>query len=263
MGKGVGALKKCVKSLPEPECLSQFRQANPAGTWDEFRDHQQGGAYQTVRDATRTDQGGLCAYCEIDLNPSNEQIAHFHPKSDKGGPRNWALEWTNLWLTCKGGSPKEISDRRCFLPPVRDNLSCDAVQGSAVLDGVVLTPHEVPAFPRLFRYQQLPDRIEIHADEVACRSAGINTEKVEQTIEKFNLNCARLSMARLALLRQLEQAVKQLQMASVDPRVGLAALARRHLGRHADGHWPPFFTLVRWRFRESAEAYLHSIHYDG
>ncbi len=256
-------MKKCIKSQPEPACLANFRQANPAGTWDELRDHQRGEAYQTVRDVTRRDQGGLCAYCEIGSEHDNSQIAHFHPKSDKLGPQNWALEWTNLWLSCKGGSQTWMSAPHHYLPPLPDNLSCDAIQGDAVLDGLVLAPHEVPAFPCLFRYEQLPDRIEIRVDEAACTSAGIDVAKIQQTIERFNLNCARLAMARLALLRELEQAVKQLQRVPVDPRVGFAALARKHLGKRADGHWPPFFTLVRWRFQGVAEEFLHSIHYDG
>lgn len=256
-------MKKCVKSQPEPVCLSGFRQTNPAGTWDEFRDHQQGRAYQTVRGIMSKDQGGLCAYCEIHLEHDNELIAHFHPKSDNTGSRNWALEWTNLWLSCKGGSQTWMSAPHHYLPPLPDNLSCDAIQGQDVLDGVVLAPHEVPGFPRLFRYVQLPDRIEIRADEAACRSVGIDVGKVQETIKRFNLNCARLSIARLALLRELEQAVKKLQGSAVDPRVGFAALARKHLGKRADGRWPHFFTLVRWRFRGVAEDYLHSLHYDG
>lgn len=52
-------MKRCLKSDPEPECLTSYRADHPQGTWSEFRDTQ---CYQTVRDVTRTDQAGVCAY---------------------------------------------------------------------------------------------------------------------------------------------------------------------------------------------------------
>ena len=129
MGERVGFVKKCIKSQPEPACLSNFRAANRSGTWEQFRDHDHT-AYQTIRHVTRRDQGGLCAYCEIKLVEENEQIAHFHPKSDIGGSHNWALDWVNLWLACKGGSQTWLSaNPHHYLPPLPDNLSCDEFKG--------------------------------------------------------------------------------------------------------------------------------------
>ena len=127
----------------------------------------------------------------------------------------------------------------------------------------MLAPHELPAFPRIFRFEQQPDRIEIHVDAEGCHQAGVDPNRVQQTIEQFNLNCSRLANARLALHRELENALKRLRESGSDPRSGIAALARRHLAKDADGYWPEFFTLVRWRFRQIAENYLLLIGYEG
>lgn len=255
-------MKKCNKSNPEPECLSSFRTNNPTGTWEQFRDGLPE-CYSSIRISTRNDQGGLCAYCEIRLNPNNEQIAHFHPKSDTSTSHNWALDWANLWLACKGGSQTWMSHEHHHLPPLPENLSCDECKGANVLDGSVFAPHEFPAFPRVFRYEQQPDRIEIHVDEEACEGAALDISKVQKTIGEFNLNCTRLAKARLALHSQLEKAVKQLRESGRDPRPGLTRLAQKHLAKDSNGHWPQFFTLIRWRFRSFAEEYLQSIGYEG
>jgi uncharacterized protein (TIGR02646 family) len=260
VGERAWSVKKCLKSQIEPVCLSDFRANNPKGKWDDFR--QQDG-YTIIRNTTRRDQGSLCAYCEMRLDQNNEQISHFHPKSDTSDSHDWTFEWGNLWLACKGGSQNWLPSPQHYLPPLPDNLSCDEYKGAKILDGTVFAPHELPTFPRIFRYEQLADRIEIHVDEEECSKTGIDKQKVQQTIDEFNLNCTRLANTRLALHRQLEKAVTKLREHGVDPRVGFANLARAHLSKDVDGNWPQFFTLIRWRLRGAAEEYLESIGYDG
>ena len=110
-------MKHCDKSL-EPDCLKDFRNGNQNSTWDEFRNHNGGKNYRDLRNTLVRDQGGLCAYCELNLRQENQQVSHFHPKSDNA-VRNWALEWSNLWLSCKGGSQtwldKSLNE---YLPPL-------------------------------------------------------------------------------------------------------------------------------------------------
>jgi uncharacterized protein (TIGR02646 family) len=255
-------VKKCNKSNPEPDCLSNFRASNPAGTWGQFRDdHRE--CYSSLRTFTRADQRGLCAFCEIKLDPNLEQIAHFHPKSDTTTAYNWGLDWANLWLACKGGTQEWGANEHHYLPPLPANRSCDEHKEAKILDGVIFAPHEVPAFPRVFRYERQLDRIEIHVDEKTCTDAVIDMSKVQKTIEEFNLNCVRLANARMTIHKGLEEAVKSLRESGEDPQVGLAKLAEKHLSQDHNGHWPPFFTLIRWRFGKFAEDYLQSIKYEG
>lgn len=255
-------MKRCLKSQPEPEALADYRGGAPNGSWEQFRQCDPEG-YKAIRCAMRADQGGLCAYCEMRVEPDNEQVAHFHPKSDTSGPHNWALDWGNLWLACKGGSQTWLPGPYQYLPPLPENLSCDERKGSGVLDGIVFAPCEVPAVPLIFRFEQHPDRIEIHVNKDGCAKAGVDIGKAQRTIDEFNLNCTRLASARLAVHRELERAIALLRESHVDPRDGLDALIRRHLARDANGYWPQFFTLVRWRFGQAAESYLQAIGYEG
>jgi len=255
-------VKRWAKLQPEPECLTSFRTANSASTWEQLRT-QAPECYIRIRDITRQDQGGLCAYCKLHLDPDNEQVAHFHPKSDATTRHNWAFTWANLWLACKGGSQTWMTEPDQYCPPLPDNLSCDECKGDRVVDGLVLAPDEIPAFPRIFRFEQRPDRLEICVDEQACHDTGIPVDKAQRTIDVFNLNCSRLAAARLALHQQLEQAIKRLRNSGVHPQISLTSLVQRHLARKVNGHWPRFFTLVRWRFGQVAERYLQSIAFMG
>jgi uncharacterized protein (TIGR02646 family) len=148
-------VKHCRKSYPGPECLDARLADQPEGNWNDFR-NELWDCYCAVRDRLRDDHRGLCAYCEIDLaddNP-NRQIAHFHPKGDKVSGHNWALDWANLWFACKGGTQTWMQDEDKYLPTISDNSSCDERKGGLILDGHILAPNEVPAFPRIFGYER-------------------------------------------------------------------------------------------------------------
>ena len=253
-------MKRVPKSVPEPPCLQDFRTTHPGGSWDEFRDSD---CYHVIREATRRDQGRLCAYCERLLPGDDEQIGHFHPKSDESLPRkNWALEWTNLWLACRGGDQVRTNDPGAYLPPVAENRSCDTAKEARVVDGQILAPDEVPAFPRIFRYRQASDAVLIEPDEQACAQAGIPVEKVRETVEVFSLNCRRLSDARLAVLRELNAHQKRLRDGGSLTPVRWQQLATRHLSRDGEA-WKAFFTLRRWYFREVGEQCLREAGFDG
>jgi hypothetical protein len=106
--------------------------------------------------------------------------------------------------------------------------------------------------------------MEIHVDEEACTDAAIDRDRVQKTIEEFNLNCARLANARLALHKGLEKAVKQLRESGENPQVGFVRLTEIYLSQdYNGGYWPQFFTLIRWRLSRFAEEYLRSINYKG
>lgn len=256
-------MKQCRKEPTEPECLADLRATNPQADWE--RDLQSGArdgagrrCYESVRSQLRRSQTCLCAYCEVRLKPGNEQIAHFHPKSDRDPNHNWALDWGNLWLACLGGT--RYSDQRDSSDEIEyglpENRSCDEATGNAILDGVILRPDEVPAFPRLFRYRQSPDRLDIEPDPDACGQAGIPIVRVETTIAKLNLNCRRLAEARLAAHRPWEKEKQRLMKSALDPMPALRDLAARRLAPGPDGCRRGFFTVGRWCLKQAAEDYL-------
>jgi uncharacterized protein (TIGR02646 family) len=262
-------VKHCGKDPAEPECLINYRTANPSATWDDFKNDEPD-CYRIIRDRLWSIQGCLCAYCEIHLERRtdavpNEQIAHFHPKSDKTSNHNWALDWDNLWLACLGGT--RYSDQRVEAREPKyglpENRSCDEATDNEVLDGKILRPDEVPAFPRLFRYRQSPDRLNIEPDHGACKQAGIPVSRVESTITKLNLNCQRLAEARLPVHKTLQRAKRQLSKSGLDSKPALYRLAERHFRLGPKGCRQAFFTVARWGLGQVAEEYLHDSGYSG
>jgi uncharacterized protein (TIGR02646 family) len=256
-------VKHCAKSANPPPCLSEYLALNPQATWTQFRNAIPT-CYQALRTQLHDDQGGLCAYCERAPVVDDQQVAHFHPKSDHPSTTHWALHWPNLWLACSGGDQRKLaSDPDAFTEPPGEHLSCDTAKGNQVLDGIILAPDQIPAFPRIFRFEQHPDAILIVPDEANCAEAGIDPNRVQATIKHLNLNCRRLTTARLTVHRGLQQAIAKARQKNFDARKAYAQLALTHLGRASDESWKPFFTLVRWTLRGPAEEYLQRIRFHG
>lgn len=264
-------MKHCARDTQEPNCLSDVRESPQTPNWEAFR-NEQPACYREIRESLRASQRGLCAYCEIRIAPlarkptNNEQIAHFHPKSDWSGGRNWAFEWDNLWLACKGGTRstdrehESGSDWRRFGLP--ENRSCDEATENRILDGLILSPGEIPAAVRLFRYRQIRDGLLIEPDTEACEEAGIPIARVERTIDELNLNCRRLTEARLPRHRELEKAKRRVRESGRDPCALLRSLASRYLQPGADGYLESFFTVTRWSLGRCAEDCLRSVDFD-
>jgi uncharacterized protein (TIGR02646 family) len=185
MGEGGRSDKCCTKAANPPPCLTEYLAQNPDATWKQFRDTVDS-CYHALRAQLLKDQGGLCAYCERSPVLLDQQVAHFHPKSDPSSSTNWALHWPNLWLACSGGDQRKLEgDPEAFTEPPRENLSCDTAKEARILDDVILAPDQIPAFPRIFRFGQHPDAILIVPDEPNCALAGIdpNTARPGRTGE--------------------------------------------------------------------------------
>jgi len=257
-------MKRCRKSRAEPARLAAYRETNPEGTCEQFRD-EAASAHEEVVATLERDQGGLCAYCEMDLVPGIDQgVEHFHPKSDGSDGRNWHLDWDNLLLCCRGGQgwtgAQAVAEGRAREPRI-ENLSCDARKGSQVLDDRLLNPLEVPAFPRLFKF--LGDG-RIQVDQAECEEAGIEPAEAEDTIDLLGLNCPRLRDARAEVLHHIERTINVARRkAGARPGATFRYLLERYLTQDQNGRWSRFFTLIRWRLRDSAETHLREIGFDG
>lgn len=287
-------MKTCAK-LTEPASLTAYRAAQPEGTWDRMRDDPHHGGQQAYRDIKRTlvaGQRGLCAYCEMRIadgmgeaeiaaKSRQQRVEHFHPKDDVRRPPNWALHWPNLWAVCLGGSGRppsgEPHDESRFLPPLPENLSCDAFKDHQIKagklphdpEGWILAPDEVPAFPLLFRFTS-EGRPEPHAENCAGVVLPNNRHPdtvtlVEYTIENLNIGCSRLNRNRSRVSHELERMIKRARELSpgVPPPQVMLHLARRLLSASIQSPWPEYFTLIRCRLRDAAEVHLRSIGFAG
>ena len=255
-------MKRCRKS-EEPQELADLKRQESECDWDSLR-NEHPSCYEAIVDQLNRDQGGICSYCERQLGDSDRQVAHFHPKSDSTPERNWALEWGNLWLACKGGTYRYSGSEAAYLEPIGENRSCDEAKEAEIVDDVVYSPAQIPANPKIFKFRQSADSLEIVLNEGAIEATGLCREKVQATVDTFNLNCRRLLAARIGVFKPIENAVKTIRNLDQGERQRelFKSLARKHLEK-SDGMFPEFFTMIRWRFGTVAEEYLQSINYDG
>lgn len=284
---------KLGQKLAEPATLTVYRQEQMEATWDNLRNDPFYGGQQAYLDIKQTlikGQRGLCAYCEIRIADAltteavharrhEQRVEHFHPKEDRNGPVNWALHWSNLWGVCLGGSqaPPQGTpiDPNRYMPPLPDNLSCDAFKDHQIKigklpanpEGWLLAPNEVVAFPLLLQYA--PDGTpEPHPTNCVLLLLPNNRYSdtatlVAKTIEHLNLGCPRLNRSRSIAKARLEKLIQQARERTpgANSQVVLLGLARRLFSQHNDSLWPEFFSLIRWRLGDPAEIHLRSIRY--
>jgi uncharacterized protein (TIGR02646 family) len=269
---------KCVRKGIEPQSLRHYRNCVPHGTWQEMRvDALFGGqqAYVDCRDTVIADQGGICAFCEIDIrdiDPNKCHVEHFHPKSDTTSTRNWALDWPNLFGVCQGGSNAYVDAPGHFLSPRKENLSCDQYKDQMIqagklpqaCDGWILNPLHLPDSPALFRLEMSSGRLIANLD--CCQLVTIQGNQhattamlVEHSINMLNLNCDRLCQSRLRIIRDIERAKKCQRESGYNATDGLANLVVRYFRTR----WPGFFTTIRLCLGSAAESHLQSVGYRG
>ncbi len=263
---------KWVDKGAEPSALQRYRSLQPKASWNELRsDALQGGrqAYADIRAQTHADQGGLCAYCEIDIrdnDPLKSRIEHFHSKSDPSTPTHWALDWHNMLAVCAGGSYRHGTAPHT-LEPLVENLSCDAHKDRLIqqgqlaqaCEGWLLNPLLLRHGPGLFEVNKFNG--ELRANPAQCGLAdpwpnnhhADMTALVGHTIRVLNLNCSRLCTARLVVIHDIERNKKKQRLAGRPPHEGLSMLARRYL--HLP--WPGFFTTICFCLGSAAADHLN------
>lgn len=257
-------MKKILKST-EPELLANYKRTNPNNNWEQFRNSV--ARKRQVKTAIIDQQGGLCAYCEIDLRsalPGNNEeddfrVEHFHPKSDNATTHNWNLDWNNLIGCCHGGSQSNIvnaSNR--FTSP---DTSCDIPKGSNNWDDMILNPLHLPASPALFSFSRSSGSMFVNLEH--CQAANVNVVKAQQSIDLLRLNSGRLLDFRIKILQRLEVQLRKKIEDGMSLDEARTDLAQRLLRKNSNGCWPKFFSTIRHYLGDAAERQLESIHYIG
>ncbi len=255
-------MKNIVKGV-EPQLLTNYRNRTPQNTWEQFKEGRS--RRQKVKAALRTDQGGICAYCEIDLKERDShgnadfRIEHFHPKSDRTSSHNWALDWQNLLGCCHGGSQRNVVDAdERFTSP---DHSCDVPKADQLFDDVILNPLMIPASPCLFSIERTSG--ELKKNITNCEIAGVDAQRVGNTLLHLRLNADRLKKFRRRILNKLNQEMMQQTSSGVTIPEARVRLAKIHLRKNSNGNWPAFFSSIRAYLGKEAESHLRSIGYTG
>lgn len=105
--------------------LSQFVAAHPGLSPADFSSH----AFQPVKLQVKADlnadQGGLCAYCEKPLAPSEGQIDHIKPKDGPQGHPHLCFSYSNYAHSCI--HPKTCGQhKKSGLLPIEPQPGCNA-----------------------------------------------------------------------------------------------------------------------------------------
>lgn len=260
-------MKKILKG-DEPDLLARYKHNNPNNTWDQFRNSN--ARKNAVKFDVRNHQGGLCAYCEIDLKltePANIErddfrIEHFHPKNpeiDNTTDHNWHLDWNNLIGCCHGGSERNVTDAaNRFTSP---ESSCDVPKGNNNWDDEILNPLYLPAFPALFSFGRSDGSIYVNA--INCQTANMDSIKAQQSINLLRLDSGRLNRFRKKVLDNVNVQLRNRVADGMSLEDARAELAHRLLRKNDEGCWPAFFTAIRSYLGDAAEQQLVSIQYKG
>ncbi len=255
-----------------PNQLTTFFDSNPTASWKEFRDTSQSQSYRALKELIFTDQGQLCAYCEQSLKEevvSKKRIEHYHSKSDKSDPNiNWALDWQNVMGVCLGGSYNDSnqadSEFKKYPPP--HNLSCDAYKGhledNNKLPNEFLNPLEIIATPTLFDFEKATGKLRVNEENCTAYQQTYNhilsvSELVNNTIIAFNLNCDRLTDARLQVFHAHQGIIKK--AIKINDKKIHTKLAQHYFQKE----WLSFFTTRRILLSTHAEKYLKGKEYQG
>lgn len=248
---------------PEPLLLNNYRTANPDNDWEHCKRSE--ARKKQISAQIRQEQAGLCAYCEIALMPASAstvadfRVEHFHPKSDNSTTHNWHLDWQNLLGCCHGGSRADVTGaHERFTSP---DHSCDVPKGDKNLDGVILNPLQLPAFPALFSAERHTGKLAIKQKN--CNAVGICTTKAQATIDELRLNAPRLNRFRQNLLNKLNMQLAQEMKAGLSLEQARKKLAKIFLSKDNNQHWPAFFTTIRGYLGSEAEIHLRSLDYKG
>jgi uncharacterized protein (TIGR02646 family) len=254
---------KKVNKGAEPSRLAQFRTRNPNSKWTAFRSYKPSRVELQTR--IKFEQGGLCAYCEINLKESDSngeadfRIEHFHPKSDDSTTHNWHLDWQNLLGCCHGGSQANVVEagERHSSP----DHSCDVPKGNENWDDVILNPLNIPCSSNLFTFNRTDGSISLNSD--SCDQAGVDKVKAQATVVNLRLDSDRLRRLRKSTLDSVNDSLRELIEQGITIEDARSRLARGLLRKNDQDHWPAFFSSLRDYLGSAAEQQLTNIGYIG
>jgi len=225
--------------------VATFRQANPGDPrtpnkqWAAFY-NEHPAAYKSAGERLYENQGGLCAYCEIELTDNNRQIEHIIPKQRSSATTDYTFDFDNLLLCCKGGTNINSPFKDQFAPDLAksDNCSCGEKKGDNPAIKFA-SPYQLPAIPLVSIYYHPDNGVSFEVDEEACARESIDPAIVDETLRTLGLNCPRLKRNRREIWKALEDEYADLPETDLDK--ALLELAEAHLTPQ-DGQLPAYIS---------------------
>lgn len=248
---------KRISAPAEPPCFDAWRAAHPRGTWEEFKHENRGSGRcsDAVMSALIAAQHGLCAYCEITLDPPLwAEVEHWHPKDPaQSSGHNWGLDFSNFMAACEGGT-RDKPDRGRALPPIARTCHCGAAKKNADLTTSLLDPRvDVPATPNIWHIVA-EGRMSVNEG-----AAGALAPRATETIERLRLDSPVLTRLRAQVWSELDKDVvaawETLGGAEDDYEAARTFVAAERLGL-SDGLLQAFWSTARSYFGSVSETWI-------
>lgn len=118
-----------------PHCLQSFVANNPNAGPKDFGKQRFNVLKRSIKASLNKDQGGLCAYCEENLAPSDGQIDHIKPKSGKNGHPHLTFVYQNFAHSCINSNSCGQKKNNQILP-IEPAPNCNA-NFSLAMDGQI------------------------------------------------------------------------------------------------------------------------------
>jgi uncharacterized protein (TIGR02646 family) len=153
----------------------------PRIRWECFRNEEQS-VYHATREALKTNQHSLCAYCERNIDNLISSIDHFIPKSLSSIDHDYTLNWNNLLLCCHNIDTITVDNFKSV-----KNMSCNQIKADKDPNGKCLNPYELPD-AIIFSIHIVNKYIYLIPNKTVCEKYNIQLELVNSTIDFLNLN---------------------------------------------------------------------------
>lgn len=181
-----------IEKRTAPECLEDLHQT-PGADWSSVSGTQK----QEMRKAAWDEQYGLCAYCMSRLAEPSAQsmkIEHFYARADR---KEYWFAWSNLLGVCLGDVGVDGGNER---------YHCDTHRGHLSTDKQELHVHPAqfpPDAGKLFSCTKEGELIPSKSLDESTKS------RIQETIDKLNLNIPRLKRNRKEVLSVLQAKLRK------------------------------------------------------
>ncbi len=219
---------KHIQKGPEPESFTKFK-AIRHKNWKPSYDVLPDDVIKDIINSLLYYQGGLCCYCQVEINPQTARLVHFH--SQHYFPKE-ALEYNNLFLSCS------VSEG---LPPQYQNCAAHKQ------DNIIPKYMDDVRCSSYFKYNTLGEIVPVNSKglrtikqiQLNMSKLSVTEKTVLNTIQVLNLNTSKLKEQRKAIITELAKVIRKVK----DKEKIKKALAV-YEKRDKNGRYPRFAGVV-------------------
>ncbi|EAY29279.1 retron system putative HNH endonuclease [Microscilla marina] len=189
-----------IQKGPEPESLTNFKglkHKNWKPSYDVLPDE----VIKDIINSLLYYQGGLCCYCQVEINQQTSRLVHFHSQQYF---KKEELNYENLFLSCSTSEGMPPQYQHCaahkdeaIIPKFMDDTRCNAY----------------------FKYNTLGEVVPINAYGLrTIKQIQLNMNKLSpsektvlNTIEVLNLNASKLKEQRKAIITELAKVLRKVK----------------------------------------------------